>query len=68
MDWYISYKAVKLRESTCGVKSRDELTIVLALKTAQLCTANKKINIGEGMNYFKCLIKYLICITHERYK
>lgn len=68
IDWYIFYKAVKLRESRCGVKSRNELTIVIALKMAQFCTANKKINIWEGMNYIKCLIEYLICITHERCK
>lgn len=68
MDLYIFYKAVKLGETTCRVESRNKLTIMNALKMAQLCTANKSINICEGMNYVKCLIKYLICIIYERCK
>lgn len=46
-----------LRESSCGVESRSKLTIKKGLKMAQLFTVNKRINIWEGMDYFKCLIK-----------
>lgn len=41
---------------------------MMELKMAQLFTVNKRINIWDGMDYFKCLIKNPICIIHERCK
>lgn len=55
--WCTFYKGVTLRGSWCGVDSRSKITVMMELKMAQLFTVNKRINIWDRMDYFKCLIK-----------